>query len=233
MRGKKGTTVTLNILHPEATEPVDIVITRDVIDIPTIETETKEGIFIIRLYNFSAISANQFRGALREFINSKSDKLILDLRGNPGGYLEAAVDMASWFLPAGKVVVRENFGTDTQEEVIRSKGYDVFNENLKFVVLVNGGSASASEILAGALQEHGKAKLVGTKTYGKGSVQELVSVTPETSLKVTIAQWMTPNGISISANGLKPDFEIPMTLEEVKSGNDVQLKKAIDIIKNW
>jgi len=171
---------------------------------------------------------------LREFKegnqSGKVDKLILDLRGNPGGYMEAAVDMASWFLPAGKTVVIEDFGGTQENKIHRSKGYDIFNKDLKFVILVDGGSASASEILAGALQEHGIATLVGEQTFGKGSVQELVEITPETSLKVTIARWLTPNGVSISKEGLTPDTEVEFTLEDFKAGLDPQFEKAIEIL---
>ena len=190
----------------------------------------KNDVFIIRLYNFSANSPSLFRESLREFAVSGKDKLILDLRGNPGGYLEAAVDMASWFLPAGKVIVREDFGKKAEPVVYRSKGYDVFNESLKMVILVNAGTASASEILAGALSEHGKAKLVGEKTFGKGSVQELVKVTSDSSLKITVARWLTPNGVSISKNGLKPDIEVPITKEDLENKRDVQIDKAIQLL---
>lgn len=230
IRGKKGTTVKLSIIRGPKDEALEISVTRDTINIPTIDTEIKNDVFIIRLYNFSANSPSLFRESLREFAVSGKDKLILDLRGNPGGYLEAAVDMASWFLPAGKVIVREDFGKKAEPVVYRSKGYDVFNESLKMVILVNAGTASASEILAGALSEHGKAKLVGEKTFGKGSVQELVKVTSDSSLKITVARWLTPNGVSISKNGLKPDIEVPITKEDLENKRDVQIDKAIQLL---
>lgn len=231
IRGPKGTAVILTIFRNGAKEPFDIKVVRDVIDIPTLETkELPGGIFVIELYSFSAQSPNLFRAALREFILSDSDKLILDLRGNPGGYLEAAIDMASWFLPPSKVVVREDFGQSREEKVYRSKGYDIFRETLKFVILVDRGSASASEILAGALSEHGKAILVGDKTFGKGSVQELVNLTSETSLKITIARWLTPNGLSISQDGIEPKFLVKYTPVDREAGRDPQLQKAIEIM---
>ncbi|MEK9182078.1 MAG: S41 family peptidase [Patescibacteria group bacterium] len=246
IRGKVGTKVKLTIVREGKKEPIEFAITREVINIPTVDTEIKggrmaegkdgkiiDGIFIIKLYNFYSTSPNLFREALREFIESDSNKLILDLRGNPGGYLEAAVDMASWFLPLGKVIVREDFGKNAPPQTYRSKGYDIFNDNLKMAVLVDGGSASASEILAGALKEHGIAKLVGTKTFGKGSVQEVVKITPDTSLKITIARWLTPLGNSISENGLTPDFEVKLTQEEFLKGQDLQTEKAIEVLKNW
>ena len=250
IRGKKGTKVVFTILRKNEKKTLEISVVRDTIAMPTIDSEvrTNKGdkisssesplgnpgdqseIYVIRLYNFSAQSARLFRKSLRDFVRSKKSKLILDLRGNPGGYLEAAVDMASWFLPAGKVVVREEFAGGKEGRVYRSKGYNIFNKNLKMVILVNGGSASASEILSGALSEHGIATLVGTKTYGKGSVQELLPVTKDTSVKITVARWLTPNGVSISKNGLNPDVEVPFTKKDFIAGVDPQLKKAIDIL---
>lgn len=232
IRGKAGTDVTIKFKREGVEDPIEIKITRGIIDIPTIETEEKDGVFIIRLYNFYAKSPEKFKDALREFAKSKNNKLVLDLRGNPGGYLDAAVSMASWYLPLGKTIVRENFGEEKEEKIHRSKGYDIFNNNLKMIILVDEGSASASEILAGALQEYKIAKLVGTKTFGKGSVQELVKVTPDTSLKVTIAKWLTPNGISISEGGLTPDYEVKFTEKDFKEGNDPQMKKAIELLVN-
>jgi len=232
IRGPKGTRVTLTIFRNGEREPFDIKVTRDVIGIPTIDTkELPGGIFVIELYSFSAQSPNLFRTALREFILSNNDKLILDLRGNPGGYLEAAIDMASWFLPSSRVVVREDFGQSRGEKVYRSKGYDIFSEDLKFVILIDKGSASASEILAGALAEHGRAILVGDRTFGKGSVQELVNITSETSLKVTIARWLTPNGLSISQDGIEPKFIVKYSPTDREAGRDPQLEKAIEILK--
>ncbi|MCR4330823.1 MAG: S41 family peptidase [Patescibacteria group bacterium] len=248
IRGTKGTTVKLTILREGEEQPLEISIVRDIIEIPTIDTETRtstgdvasadgtnengdpEDIYVLRLYNFSANSPYLFRESLRQFVISGKHKLILDLRGNPGGYLEAAVDMASWFLPVGKVVVREDFGKASEERVYRSRGYDIFGPDLKMVILVNGGSASASEILAGALSEHGIATLVGTKTFGKGSVQELLSVTDDTALKVTVARWLTPEGTSISEKGIVPDVEVEVTKEEIADLKDPQMQKAIEIL---
>ena len=231
IRGPRDTVVSLTISRASKREPFEISVVREVINIPTIDTKVLPGgIFKIELYSFTAPSPNLFRMALREFIESDTDKLILDLRGNPGGYLEAAIDMASWFLPSGKVVVRESFGGGRDEKIYRSKGYDIFNDNLKFVILVDGGSASASEILAGALAEHGKATLIGEQTFGKGSVQELVGITGETSLKITIARWLTPNGVSISNQGITPEILVERTAKDKESGKDPQLEKAIEIL---
>jgi len=231
IRGEIGTPVKLSVLRKEESDLMEIIIVRDNIEIPTIKTEIKNGdVFIISLYSFSAVSPGLFREALNEFIDSGTSKLILDLRGNPGGYMEAAIDMASWFLPSGKIVVTEDFGNNEKEKIHRSRGYDIFNNNLKFVILVNEGSASASEILAGALQEHNIATLVGSQTFGKGSVQELIKITPDTSLKITVARWLTPNGKSISEQGLTPDVEVEMTLEDYEQEKDPQLEKALEIL---
>ncbi len=231
IRGEKGTTVTLTTFRDGDKEPSVIKIVRDTIDIPTLDTENrKDGIFVIKLYSFSANSANLFRNAMKEFTLSKSDKLIVDLRGNPGGYLDAAVDMASWFLPEGKVVVTEDYGTSKDPNVYRSRGYNIFNDKLKFVILIDGGSASASEILAGAMQDHGRAKLVGAQSFGKGSVQEVVDVTPGTILKITVAKWLTPNGNTIAQKGLTPDYKVDYTRADFEAKKDPQMDKAVELL---
>lgn len=232
IRGEIGTDVKLTVVREGEDAFFDFELTRARIEIPTINYELRDdGVFVIELYNFTATSPNLFRRALREFVESGSDKLVLDLRGNPGGFLEAAVDMASFFLPAGKIIVTEDFGKNGEPREHRSKGYDIFNDNLKMVILVNEGSASASEILAGALQEHDVAQLIGTTTFGKGSVQELVDITSDTALKVTVARWITPKGNSISDGGLKPTVEVSVTPEEVAEGKDPQLEKAIEVLQ--
>jgi carboxyl-terminal processing protease len=193
-----------------------------------IDSELRDdGVFVIRLFSFTATSPDLFRQALREYIDSGSAHLIVDLRNNPGGYLNAAVDIASWFLPAGEVVARESYGESREETVYRSKGYNVFPADAKLVILQNGGSASASEILAGALREHGVGIIVGTMSFGKGSVQELLKLESGTSLKLTIARWLTPEGVSISEEGLTPDFEIDITADDIEAGEDPQMDAAI------
>lgn len=231
IRGPAGTTVKLQMLPVNSTTPVVKALTRETINIPTIDTKTEPGgIFVISLYSFTSQSPDLFRNAIQQFIESGDHKLILDLRGNPGGYLDAAWDMASWFLPAGKTVVTEDFGQNGPPQVYKSKGYNVFNNNLQMFILVDGGSASAAEILAGALQEQGVAKLVGAKTFGKGSVQELVPITDDTSLKVTIARWLTPNGHNLSHDGLDPDYPVTVTDKEVAAGKDPIMDKAVQLL---
>jgi len=233
IRGKIGTTVVLTVERgdsgDENSEVFDVEVVRENIHIPTLDTQIINGeVFVISLYNFGASSSLEFRRALREFIVFHKNKLILDLRGNPGGYLDTAVDIASWFLPAGRVVVIQDTGKE--EKTFRSSGYNLFNDDLKMVILVDSGSASASEILAGALKYHNVAKIMGTNTFGKGSVQELITITPETSLKVTIAQWLTPGGQSISDGGLAPDVVIDETPNDEIDLYDFQMKTAVDFL---
>lgn len=246
IRGPRGTKVKLTVLRNGEDETRLIEVERAVIKIPVIDTESKKtvakvdgqpgkeidlgDIFVIRLYNFSEDSVLRFRQALREMILGGHKKLILDLRNNPGGFLEAAVDIASWFLPQGDVVVTEDFGKNGGQQKHRSRGYDIF-ENLPMMILVNQGSASASEIVAGALRDHGIAKLVGEKTFGKGSVQELLSLTSDTSVKITVAKWLTPKGDQISEKGLVPDIEVKIKDEDIKAKRDPVMGRAIEILK--
>ncbi|HUC88480.1 MAG TPA: S41 family peptidase [Candidatus Paceibacterota bacterium] len=231
IRGPVGTVVTLTIVRPNENATRDFKITRANIDIPTIDTEVlKDNIFVIKFYSFSLNSDNMFKDALIKFANSGSHKLIIDLRGNPGGYLDSAVNIGSWFIDEGKVIVSEDFGGNRKPEVYRSHGPRLFNDNLKLIVLVDGGSASASEILAGALQEHGIGTLVGEQTFGKGSVQELLNITDTTSLKVTVAKWLTPNGTSISLHGLTPDVKVSITDKDIAAHRDPQMDKAVEIL---
>ncbi len=209
-------------------------IVRDIINVPTLDTELrKDGIFVIKLYSFSANSPELFRNAIKEFSASQSDKLLLDLRGNPGGYLDAAVNMSSWFLEGGIPVVTEDYGNNSKPKIYRSQGFNIFTNKLKFVILIDSGSASASEILAGAMQDYKRALLVGNQSFGKGSVQEVVNVTPNTILKITVAKWLTPNGNSISEKGLTPDYKVFFTKKDIDAKKDSQLNKAVELLNNW
>lgn len=229
IRGEKGTPVTLTIFREGEKSTREIKIVRDIINVPTLDTELRsDGIFVIKLYSFSANSSSLFRNAIQKFAESNTDKLILDLRGNPGGYLDSSVDIASWFLENGKTIVTEDYANKKTPTIYRSRGYNVFNDKLKFVILIDSGSASASEIVAGALQDHKKAKLVGTQSYGKGSVQEVVKVTSNTLMKVTVAKWLTPNGTSISQKGLTPDYVVEYKTDENKK--DSQMDKAVELL---
>jgi carboxyl-terminal processing protease len=229
IRGEKGTAVTLTMLRAGEKEPLDIKVVRDIINVPTIKGELRtDGVYLISLYTFNALSQNLFEKELQNVVASKSKKLIIDLRGNPGGYLDTAISVSSYFVPEGEIIVTEDYGANKERDVYRSKGFTLLPKGIKVVVLVDGGSASASEIVAGALSEHGKATLIGTKTFGKGSVQELVPVTKDTSLKITVAKWLTPKGNSISEKGLEPDIVVEYDKD---SKTDVQLDRAVQFLK--
>lgn len=232
IRGPKGSEVTLTMAREGWTEPRDIKVIRDIINVPVIDTELRsDGIYVIALHNFTSNSPGLFRDALRSFVESGSTRLILDLRGNPGGYLEAAVEMASWFLPSGRIVVSEDYAGHQDNIDHRSRGYDVFNDNLRLVILVDKGSASASEILAGALRHYDLAELVGESTFGKGSVQELVPITGDTGLKITVARWLMPDGEQIPHTGIVPDVEVKITEEDAEADKDPQMDKAVELLK--
>ncbi len=230
IRGPIGSTVTLTLARKGEDKLLKISIVRDTIKIPIINTaKLDNGIFVIELYSFSENSADLFRTALRDFVQSGDHKLILDLRGNPGGYLDAAVDMASYFLPVGSTVVTEDYKGKQANNSHRSLGYNVFanDQQFKMAILIDQGSASASEILSGALQQNNVAKLVGTRSFGKGSVQQLMDLGNGAELKVTIARWLTPNGSSISDGGLHADIEATTSVDLIKEKKDPQKAAAI------
>lgn len=233
IRGPKGTTVKLTLERASTTAPVVVSIVRDTINVPIVDGSRKAGVYTIALYSFSQNSAELFRQQLRAFVQSGDRKLILDLRGNPGGYLEAAVQMASYFLPIGDTVVTEDYKGKQQNIVHRSLGYNVFaGKDLKMAILVDQGSASASEILAGALQQHDVARLVGTRTFGKGSVQQLLELGGGAEIKITVARWLTPNGTNISDGGLTPDIKVERTAEDFAAGRDPQMEAALKWLKS-
>lgn len=228
IRGPKGTVVTLTILRDSLDKSIEIKITRAVIKIPVLEWKIiNNNIAYIQIFNFSESLIGEFNKTVQKIIKSNANKIILDLRNNPGGYLEVAQEIASWFLKRGEVITQEDFGD--KKDFYRSFGYEILGK-FPIVILVNEGSASASEILAGALRDLKNVPLVGTKTFGKGSVQILENFKDGSSLKITIAKWLTPNGVSISDEGLKPDYEIKLTDEDIENNRDPQLDKAIEII---
>ncbi|MGB4076680.1 MAG: S41 family peptidase [Minisyncoccia bacterium] len=229
IRGERGTTVTFKMVRKG--EPLDIKVVRDTIEVPTIEyaLESASGVYVVSLYSFTANSPQLMNRAFSEFRASGSKKLLIDLRGNPGGYLEAAVRIAGNFLPEGTVVVTEDYQGHEENIVHRTTGGGGIPAGTSIAVLLDQGSASASEILAGALQDEEVATIVGTRSFGKGSVQELVKV-GQGSLKVTVAKWLTPSGRSISDGGLTPDIEIERTQEDVTAGKDPQKERAIQFL---
>jgi carboxyl-terminal processing protease len=228
IRGEAGTDVELTIFRSGETGLLDITVTRDNITIPTIETEQRGDTYIIRLFSFNALAEAEMQNALRSFVQSGANHLIFDLRGNPGGYLQSAINISSYFLPAGKIIVREEFGDERPTEVYRSSGRTLRQfAPEQIVVLINGGSASASEIVTGALQAHEVATVIGEQSFGKGSVQELINLPNEASLKVTIARWLTPDGTSLSEGGITPDIVISRTVEQLLAEEDPQLDAAL------
>lgn len=226
IRGPAGTTVEFTIIR--AGKPLNIKVTRDVIQVPDTEDEldAETGVYRIALYEFTANSANLFSQAFTRFKNSGSNKLVIDLRNNPGGYLEAVVDIASHFLKRGATVVTEDFGGKEPNTVHTSYGYYDIPPGTKVVVLIDGGSASASEIFAGALQDTKTATIIGTRSFGKGSVQTLIDLDGG-SLKVTVARWITPAGHWIMGNGVTPDIVVPFTAEDAAAKRDPQMARAV------
>ena len=228
IRGEKGTEVALLIFREEWEEAKEIKIIRDEIKIPIIKWEILNNIAHIQFYHFTENSASEFRKTINEILAFQPNGIVLDLRNNPGGYLETAVDIASWFLPKGEIVIIENFGDGKNNEFL-SKGYKKL-ENMPTIVLINEGSASASEILAGALRDIREIKLVGKKSFGKGSVQQLEKLKGGSSVKITVAKWLTPSGLSISEEGVIPDEEVEITMEDIDNMNDPQLNKALEML---
>ena len=230
IKGPEGTKVKLLIEREEWENTKEIEIQREVIKIPTLEWEIKnENIALIKIYQFNGILNSEFRKIVIEILNSECDKIILDLRNNPGGYLETAQDIAGWFLEKGTVVLLEDEGENKEQKVYKSKGPGTFSSS-PVVVLINNGSASASEILAGALRDQRGAQLVGETSFGKGSVQKPITLSDGSFLKVTIARWLTPSGHCIDKMGLEPDVIVEMLEDETEK--DLQLEKAIEILEN-
>ncbi len=228
IRGPKGTPVKLEYVRSGWTEPKQISIIRDTIVVPTIEyVKLDNNIAHIKLYNFNEKAADGIMDALRSAEKDGAERIILDLRNNPGGFLEISVRIAGLWLPEGMVVVSEEFRDESSNEKFTSPGNGAL-KNIPTVILINGGSASASEILAGALRDNLGIKLIGTKTFGKGTVQILKQLTDGSNVKVTVANWLLPKGETIEGNGIKPDIEVKITEEQIKKEIDPQLKRAIE-----
>ncbi|MBI2633233.1 MAG: S41 family peptidase [Parcubacteria group bacterium] len=233
IRGPKGETVTLSIYRDGWSIAKDFPIVRDTIVVKSVEWEEKNNgdIFYVRLSSFGSDTIENFQSAVNAFHAKKYKGLVLDLRNNPGGFLEVASEMISFWAPEKISVIskgRESFNETNYVAEGEGKGQ---LEKVKTVVLVNQGSASASEILGGALQDYKLATLVGEKTFGKGSVQEMNSFLDGSALKVTVAHWYTPLGRLIDKEGIKPDKEVKMTEEDYKNKKDPQLDKAIELLK--
>lgn len=229
VRGPKGTKVILTIVRKGIDKPMKISIVRDVIVVTVTTLKFLDNnIAYLQLKTFNKKAYQEFCRSALEIINRKSPALILDLRNNPGGYLSVSVDIAGWFLDKGAIVVRENI-RGAKEILIRIRGNQGLCQ-LPVIVLINEGTASASEILAGALRDVRNIKLVGVKSYGKGLVQVSLKFFDDSIIKLTIAEWLTPNGASINKKGLNPDYKVEMP-EDNDSEIDPQLDKALEVIK--
>ena len=228
IRGPKGTQVTLLVLRDDETT-IDIVVTRDTIEIKSVEWEFRDdGLVYVELNSFHQDTSDLFKQLVKEIKKNKPKGIIVDLRNNPGGLLSEANYITALWVPNGENIVLERF-SDGREVVYKSKGSSAL-KNYPTVLLINGGSASGSEILAGALKDLDLATLIGEKTFGKGSVQELKHLPDGSALKVTIAEWLTPLGNSINEVGIDPDIEVELTAEDYLEEKDPQLDKAIEVL---
>lgn len=227
IRGPKGSQVKLTISRSNG-NPQDITITRDDINVPSVKWSMKSGVGYIQVVRFGQDTGAKVKQAAQELKGQGASKFVLDLRDDPGGYLDQAVIVGSQFVPSGEIV-EERKGNSSRDKQNATGDGQLLGK--KTVVLINGGSASASEIVAGALQDHKVATLVGQKSFGKGSVQEIISLYDGASLKVTVAHWYTPNGKNISKEGIQPDVKVDMTPDDIQAGRDPQLDKALEMLK--
>lgn len=230
IKGEKGTKVKLLISRDGLDELKEIEITRDIIKIETVEWELKDGkIVYMKISQFKEETVAEFNSQINNIIVNDPAGIIVDLRNNPGGYVNILEDIAGRFLNKGDLIFTEDFGNG-KKEVYKAKGDNKFKD-IPVVILINEGSASASEIFAGALKDNNGAKLVGKKTFGKGLVQEMQNLKDGSALKITVARWLTPSGIDINKEGIKPDYEVEMTLEDYENNKDPQLEKAMELFK--
>jgi carboxyl-terminal processing protease len=228
IRGPAGTTVELTIVRAGEVKPLEISVTRAKITIPIVQSKMLDGdIAYVSLFDFSSPASGQLESELETLLAKKPKGLILDLRDNPGGYLQQAIEVSDLFLDAGVVASEKDKNGNGQ--TFRS-GPNGIAQDIPLVVLVNGGSASAAEIVAGALQDRGRAKLIGETTFGKGSVQLPHTLSDGSELRVTIAHWFTPDDRQIHGTGLTPDIVVPLTEDDVKANRDPQLERAVQFL---
>ena len=237
IRGPKGTEVKLQLarLKPRQDskaapdyETIDLTITRDTIVVTSVRVKPEsDGLYVIEIRNFNADVEESFREAVDQVIDKKAKGIVIDVRNDPGGYLDKAIAVAGEWIKDDIVVEQRERGEITER--YRGNGRGLL-KNMPTVVLVNEGSASASEILAGALQDYGIAKIVGKKTFGKGSVQDYKEYSDGSAVKITIAEWLTPKGRSINKEGIVPDVEVELTPEDANAERDPQLDKALELL---
>ena len=228
IKGEKGTDVDLTVLRGEDAEEITVTATRDTVEAQTVKYEMLEGqTGYLSVSEFDSVTYAQYEEALNELTDQGMTGLIVDLRNNPGGNLNTVCEMLDLVLPKGTIVYTED--KDGKRETATSD--DEHQINVPMVVLVNGNSASASEIYAGAIQDYGIGKIVGTQTYGKGVVQQIFDLGDGTSVKLTIAEYFTPNGRSIDGEGITPDVEVEYEADENNPEADNQLEKALEVMK--
>ncbi len=232
IRGKKGTAVTLVVLRAKEIKTRTFTIIRDTIMVPSTEykvTETSHGnVGVLTINEFGGNTIQDIRETLASAHTADLKGMIIDLRFNGGGYLEGAVALTSMFIADGKVVTVA--GRDASDVAVHSVSGNPILPDMPVVVLINEGSASASEIFAGAMKDHNRAKLIGMKSFGKGTVQEVVDLPEGASLRVTVARWLTPNGTDIGKVGITPDIIVDRTVEDFQASKDPQLQAAIEIL---
>jgi carboxyl-terminal processing protease len=228
IRGPAGSTVRLTILRKGVKEPFEVAIVRARIEIEVVESRMLDGdIAYVRLAEFNAKATKELQEALRELLAQEPAGLIFDLRSNPGGYLQTSVEVTSQFIDEGLALTEKGKGDLEREYRVESGGLAT---EVPLVVLVNAGSASASEIVAGAIQDSGRGILIGERTFGKGSVQLPHTLSDGSELRITIARWFTPKGREIQGVGIIPDIEVEMTLEDLEAGHDLQLERAVEYL---
>jgi carboxyl-terminal processing protease len=227
IRGEKGTEVVLTVIRGED-KPIDITIVRDKIVVASVETEMKDnGIYYLKVSNFNDDTQNLFNKAISDILIKQPKGIVLDLRNNPGGYLDTAVYVSSEWIKEGPMVA-EQFGENRRAEHFSNGNARL--EGIPTVVLINEGSASASEIVAGALRDYKKATIIGMQSFGKGSVQTIRGLSDGSSLKVTVAKWLTPEGDYIHDKGIAPQIEVELTEEDFNNNRDPQLNRAYEFI---
>ncbi len=223
IRGEKGTEVTLTIIREG--ESIEVKIIRETIDIPSVEWSIDGSTGTIEISQFNKDTTNLVKKAAQEFSDKSIKKVILDVRGNPGGLLDQAIGVSNVWLKKGDTILLEKNG-DKVIETFKATENPIFSDDVETIVLINEGSASASEIVAGALKDNNRAKLMGEKSFGKGSVQQIVDLDGGGALKVTIARWYTPGDKNIDKEGIAPDVEVKRTSEDIKNKLDPQLEAA-------
>jgi len=233
IRGPKGTEVILSVAREGAGEMLDIPITRATIEVKSVEFEMKDQIALISIRRFGDDTLEEFQKGVSRAREMDATSLIIDVRDNPGGYLSTATSMGNMLLENNSVVVIEEDSKGEREEIMTKRtAYTDSLVALPTVVLINKGSASASEILAGALQYHREnVTIVGTTSFGKGSVQELIPLPQKTAVKVTVAKWLIPSGEQINEKGIDPDVTVEMTEEDYKEDRDPQMEKALELLR--